>query len=86
MGIIDDTTSTIGVSILLVVLSFIVYGFASTMTSLPGGHAAATLINNAWSAMVSDVGFALVAISVIGFVVLLLWFIDTIYSSSHDVF
>ena len=86
MGIKEDTTSTIGVLILLVALSFIVYEFASTMASLPGGRAEATLINNAWSAMVSDVEFVLVVAGVTSLVGLLLWFINTIFSSSPEVF
>ena len=86
MGIIEDATSTVWVLILLVVLSLFIYKFASTMASLPGGHAAAILINNAWSAMVSNVEFALDITGVIGLVLLLLWFIDTTSSSSHDVF
>ena len=86
MRIIEDTTSTIGVSILLVVLSFIVYEFASTIASLPGGHAAATLINNAWSAMVSDVEFVLVVTGIISLILLLLWFFDSIVSSGRETF
>ncbi len=46
MGMLEDTTSTIAVILLLVVLSLFVGEFATTMASIPGGQAGAVLINN----------------------------------------
>ena len=86
MGIVNDTSLTIVILISVVVLSLSGSELAINIASFPGGQAVATLLVNDLSTIVGYAEFALVVAGVTSLVGLLLWFINTISSSSHETF
>lgn len=86
MGIVKDTGLTIVILILVVMLSLVVSELAINISSFPEGQTVAALLVNDWSAIVDYVEFGLVVIGVTSLIGLLLWFINTISSSSSEIF